>query len=141
MSLNYKMDGKYWLTPPQLYNDFNSEFSFDFDPCPCPRPENYNSLVVPWGKSNYVNPPFNLKDGPFGGPTAFARKAIEENKRGNGSVIVLPVRNYVNLLLEAGAELRPVGRVKWLECDTGEEWRSPSPICAFILKGHSPKGK
>ena len=133
MSLNYKMNGRFWLTPPQIYKELDREFQFDFDPCPFPRPEDYNSLVVPWGKSNYVNPPFNLKDGPHGGPTAFARKAIDENQRGNGSVLVLPVRNYVNLLLEAGAVLRPLGRVRWLECESGDEWKSPSPICAFIL--------
>jgi len=139
MSLNYKMNGRFWLTPPQIYKELDREFQFDFDPCPFPRLENYNSLEVPWGKSNYVNPPFNLKDGPYGGPTAFARKAIDENQRGNGSVLVLPVRNYVNLLLKAGAEARPMGRIRWLECETGKEWKSPSPICAFILKGHSPK--
>jgi len=56
------MKKRYWLTPKPIYNSLNEEFNFDFDPCPFPKPDGYNSLVVPWGKSNYVNPPFNLAD-------------------------------------------------------------------------------
>jgi hypothetical protein len=127
------MNKRYWLTPPEIYKKLNDEFNFDFDPCPCPRPENYNGLVVPWGSSNYINPPFRKKDSPFGGPTAFARKAIEEMKNGKTSVLLLPVQSYVNLLLEAGAELRSMGRVRFLEADTREPQKGPSPICCFIL--------
>ncbi|MGF1484752.1 MAG: hypothetical protein ACFBZ8_10360 [Opitutales bacterium] len=57
---------RYWLTPPKLKSQLDAEFGFDFDPCPCPRPAGYNSLVVPWGAVNYVNPPFLEKDAPFG---------------------------------------------------------------------------
>ena len=108
------MNERYWLTPPELYAKLDAEFTFDFDPCPYPRPEEYNSLVIPWGKSNYVNPPFCMKDAPFGGPSAFARKAIAERDAGNTSVIVLPLPNSLGLLLKAGAELRYVGKVHWL---------------------------
>lgn len=127
---------RYWLTPPSIFTKLNEEFRFDFDPCPCPRPEGYNSLIIEWGQSNYVNPPFRKHDGVDGqGPTAFVHKAIEENKKGKTVVLMLPVQSYVNLLLEAGAELRSMGRVKWLEADTKEPMKGPSPICCFILKG------
>jgi len=126
---------KYWLTPPEIYAALNDEFHFDFDPCPCPLPENYNALEVDWGKSNYVNPPFRKKDGPHGGPTAFVRKAIAEKEKGNTSVLMVPVQSYVNLLLEAGAELRSAGRVRWLEADTKDPIRNPSQILCAILKG------
>lgn len=140
---------RYWRTPPELYTALDSEFHFDFDPCPCPKPEGYDSLQVPWGKSNYVNPPFRphdgFRDGPqqailpeasMGvGPTAWVHKAIAEHKQGRGSVLVLPVQSYVMLLAAAGAEIRSLGRVRWREVDTGEPMKGPSPICAFILRG------
>ena len=37
-------------------------------------------------------------------PLTFARKAIDEQRKGKTSVILIPVQSYVNLLLEAGAE-------------------------------------
>lgn len=122
------MKKRYWLTPPGVYKKLDNEFHFDFDPCPCPKPDGYDSLLIEWGKSNYVNPPFRRADGVDGkGPTAFVRKAIEENKKGKTVVLMIPVQSYVNLLLEAGAEIRSAGRVKWLETDTGEPCKSPSP--------------
>lgn len=127
---------KFWLFPRDLYKKLDDEFHFDFDPCPCPRPEGYNSLLVPWGQSNFVNPPFRRHDGvDNAGPTAFARKAIAEAVEGKTSVLVLPVQSYVNLLLEAGAELSSLGRVKWVSADTGEPMAGPSPICQFVLRG------
>jgi len=128
------MDKRYWLTPPELYDRLNSEFQFDFDPCPCPLPAGYDGLNVEWGKSTYVNPPFRKKDGP--GPTAFVRKAIEEHKKGKSIVLILPVQSYINLLLEAGAELRSAGRVRYLDVDSREPQKSPSPNCLFILQSN-----
>lgn len=128
------MRKKYWLTPPEIYKALDSEFHFDFDPCPYPLPKMFNSLEMEWGNMNYVNPPFLKIDGKPAGPTAFARKAIEEMQRGRGSVLLLPVQSYVNLLLEAGAELRSMGRVRWLEAETKEPMRAPNPICCFVLK-------
>src|SRR5690606_26042089 len=69
---------RFWLTPPEFYASLNSEFNFDFDPCPFPRPAGYNSLTLPWGRSNYINPPFLKCDAPHGGPAAFVRKGIDE---------------------------------------------------------------
>lgn len=126
---------RYWKTPPELYRELDSEFGFDFDPCPCPRPEGYNSLVVPWGYMNYCNPPFRKTDGNTDGPTAFVRKAIAEKERGNSTVLLLPVQSYVNLLLEAGAELRSAGRTRFLEVETDEPLPGPSPTFLAILRG------
>lgn len=127
---------RYWITPPKLYQALDEEFAFDFDPCPFPRKDNYNSLELPWGRMNYCNPPFRKTDGNIHGPTAFVRKAIEEQQKGNSTVLLLPVQSYVNLLLEAGAELRSAGRTKFLEVETGEPLPSPSPTFLAILKGH-----
>lgn len=126
---------RFWKTPPDLMKALNEEFRFTNDVCPFPKPEDHNALLMPWGDSNFVNPPFRKADGGGFGPTAFVRKAIQEYKDfGKKSVIIIPTQSYVNLLLEAGAELRSCGRVKWLECDTNEPCKSPSPITMFILR-------
>ena len=119
------------MTPPDLYARLDAEFHFDFDPCPYPMLT--TGLKHDWGFVNFVNPPFRSKDG---SPTAFVRKAIEQQAKGKTSVLVLPTQSYVNLLLEAGAELRSLGRVKWLEVDTKEPMPGPSPITCFILRGN-----
>ena len=125
--------GQYWITPPDLYQKLDAEFHFDFDPCPYPYKK--DGIGIEWGQSNYVNPPFRAKDAHNGhGPTAFVRKAIEENKKGKQVVLIIPVQSYVNLLLEAGAELRSMGRVKWIDAISQKECVGPSSVCLFILR-------
>lgn len=124
---------RYWLMPPDLYNELNKEFQFDHDPCPFPKPKGFNGLVGEWGQMNFVNPPFRTVRGI--GPTAFVKKAIEQAEQGRSSVLVLPTAHYTNLLLEAGALLRSMGRIRWLEVDTKKPMPNPSPITAFILRG------
>ncbi len=125
---------EYWITPPELYEQLNDEFHFDFDPCPYP----YNGIdgtELDWGKSTYLNPPFRKSDGQNGkGPTAFIRKAIEENKKGKDVVVVINTNAFINMLIEAGAEMRSLGRVKWLDGKTREPWKSPSCTTCFILR-------
>jgi len=124
---------KYWLTPPALYNQLNNEFHFDFDPCPYPYQR--DGITAPWGKMNWVNPPFRTVDAINGhGPTAFARKAIDEQRKGKASVLILPVQSYVNLLIEAGAEIRPAGRVRWINANTQKPDPGPSTCCLFVLR-------
>ena len=126
----------YWLTPPDVLEALSVEYGpFDFDPCPYPIPDGFNGLEVPWGGMSYVNPPFRKHDGLNGlGPTAFVHKAIREQQEGRGSVLVLPVQSYVMHLAAAGAAIISMGRVRWLDVESGEPCKSPSPICAFILK-------
>jgi hypothetical protein len=126
---------RYWLTPPALYELLDEEFGFDFDPCPFPRNE-FNGLIVPWGSVNYVNPPFCKKDAPFGGPSAFARKAIWEQRLGKTSVIILPAPNSIGLLLQAGAELRNGGYVRWLDAETKEPCPVARPQVIAVLRGN-----
>jgi len=125
---------RFWLTPPDVYARLNDEFHFTFDPCPCPRPADYNSLAVPWGTANYVNPPFLHSDAPHGGPAAFARKAIAERDAGKTSVMILPVPWSIGLLMQAGAEIRYGGRVRWLEVDTGEPCGRNAPQVIAVLR-------
>lgn len=128
----------YWLTPPKLFADLTEEFDFDFDACPFPKPENFDGLSAPWGRSSYVNPPFGsiVQDGKKKGPTAWARKAIEEFKTGKDVVLVYPIDKWVLMLLEHASEVRNLGDVKWLST----EERKPGPgigrhVACFVLKG------
>jgi hypothetical protein len=123
---------KYWLTPPDLMKRLNSEFSFDFDPCPYPRPEGFNGLEVDWGKSNYVNPPFVAERG--NGVTAWTRKAITEAEKGNKTVLVFPLDKWILRLIDAGAELRNLGDVRWCAVEDGEAGKGIGRwLACFIL--------
>lgn len=137
-----RSSGRFWQTPPELYRKLNSEFQFDFDPFPYPLPRGWNALVMDWGRSNYINPPFRKGDAVGkGGAMAFVRKAIEEQRKGKTSVVVMPVHDYVTELLQAGAELRPLGRLPFLEVDSGEPAVHPPNVALFILRGKKSNPK
>jgi len=140
------VDGKhYWLTPPDLYAELDGEFGFDFDPCPYPLPAGFDGLTCEWGKSNYVNPPFGSiwHQGPNDrkplkkGPTAWMRKAIEEQRKGKLSVIVYPVDKWVLMMLDAGGvhTVRNLGDVRWLATEDGSTGKGTGRhIAMFILR-------
>lgn len=131
-------DGKhYWLTPPDLYTALQAEFGFDFDPCPWPRPEGFDGLLVEWGQSNYVNPPFN-------GPTAWVKKAIREYRSGKKVVFVFPIDKWVHMLLAEGAEVRNLKDVRWHATEDGSEGPGTGRwVAAFVLdpETNPPKAK
>ena len=132
-------DGKhYWLTPPELYRQLNDEFAFTFDPCPYPKPDNFDGLDAEWGESNYVNPPFGvvIHKGKKKGATAWARKCIEESKKGKKVVMVYPIDKWVLMLLEAGAKVRNLKDVKWIATEDGSVGPGTGRhIACFILEG------
>jgi len=132
-------DGKhYWLTPPDVYGQLDAEFSFTFDPCPYPLPEGFDGLTCEWGESNYVNPPFGsiMHEGKKKGPTAWARKAIEESKKGKDVVLVYPVDKWILMLIEAGAEVRNLRDIRWLATEDGTPGKGTGRhIACFVLKG------
>lgn len=137
-------DGKhYWLTPPELYRQLNDEFAFTFDPCPYPKPDNFDGLDAEWGESNYVNPPFGvvIHKGKKKGATAWARKCIEESKKGKKVVMVYPIDKWVLMLLEAGAKVRNLKDVKWIATEDGSVGPGTGRhIACFILDGDKQKG-
>jgi hypothetical protein len=132
-------DGKhYWLTPPELYNQLNEEFAFTFDPCPYPKPEDFDGLDAEWGESNYVNPPFGvvIHKGKKKGATAWARKCIEESKKGKKVVMVYPIDKWVLMLLQAGAKVRNLKDVKWIATEDGSVGPGTGRhIACFVLDG------
>lgn len=117
-----KQDGKhYWLTPPMVLAKLNDIHKFNFDPCPYPKPDNFDGLTNDWGESNYCNPPFGsiIHNGKKKGPTAWARKAIEENKKGKKVVLVYPIDKWILMLLEHGAKVSNLGDIKWIATEDG----------------------
>lgn len=131
-------DGKhYWITPPLLYEILDDEFEFDFDPCPYPLPEGFDGLKCDWGRSNYVNPPFGsiMHEGKRKGMTAWVRKAIAEHQAGKRVVMVYPLYKWVFMLINAGAEIRNLGDVRWLATEDQLPGKGTGRhIAAFILK-------
>ena len=112
----------YWLTPPLLLDKLNEEFHFDFDPCPYPLPDGFDGLLIEWGNSNYVNPPFGSytdKKGRKKGPTAWAKKAIHECKKGKKVVFVYPIDKWVLKMIEIGAEIRNLKDIHWHATEDG----------------------
>jgi hypothetical protein len=72
-----------WATPDYLYEELNNEFNFDFDPCPLRA--DFDGLAIEWGRSNFVNPPYNREDKP-----KFIEKAFTEWKKGKTCVLLIP---------------------------------------------------
>lgn len=138
-----KQDGKhYWLTPQKLMEDLEHEFKFDFDPCPFPKPDDFDGLTCDWGLSNYVNPPFgsimhqgpNDKNPKKKGPTAWARKSIEEFKKGKKVVMVYPIDKWLLMLLEHVTEVRNFKDVKWCATEDGSPGKGIGRhVACFIL--------
>lgn len=133
-----KKDGKhYWLTPPDLMTRLQAEFCFDFDPCPHPKPEDFDGLSAEWGYCNYVNPPFGvvMQNGKKKGATAWARKCIEEYRKGKTVVMVYPIDKWVLMLLDEGAEVRNLKDVKWHSTEDGSAGPGTGRhIACFILR-------
>ena len=108
-----------WKTPPELFESLDNEFSFDFDPCPLNHNvEEWDGLQIEWGKRNFVNPPYSRKL-----KELFVKKAIEESKKGNLCVLLLPVSTSTKLfhdyILPNKKEIRFLrGRVKFIGINT-----------------------
>ena len=105
---------------------------------PCPLPADFDGLTCEWGKSNYVNPPFGSiwHKGKKKGPTAWVRRAIEEQAKGKGTVLVYPVDKWVLMLLGAiGTEVRNLGDVRWCATEDGLPGKGIGQhIAMFVLK-------
>ena len=85
-----------WLLQKLTAAHFGSEQPFD----PCPNDPQFDGLTVPWQPKTFVNPPFNQM-------AVWLTKAVEEGKRGNHIVFLLPARistKYFHKLLVPAAK-------------------------------------
>lgn len=114
-----------WETPKELIQDLAKEFgAFEFDPCPLNHNiemEGWDGLETSWFKTNFINPPYSRKL-----KEAFVKKGIEESKKGNLCVFLLPVSTSTKLfheyILPNASEVRFLkGRVKFKGYNTKGE--------------------
>lgn len=114
-----------WETPKEFYDELDAEFHFDFDPCPINYGEitpDKDGLLIPWGKSNYINPPYSRKL-----KEAFVKRAVEEAKNDAICVMLLPVSTSTALFHDVikpnAKEIRFVrGRISFKGINTKGEY-------------------
>lgn len=87
--------GDDWKTPGWFYDKLNEKYHFDFDPCPYQADFDGLSPECIWGRSNFINPPYSrdLKE-------KFILRAVEESKKGNLCVMLLPVSTSTKIFHE-----------------------------------------
>ena len=112
-----------WEIPKELSSELNDEFHFDFDPCPLNA--DFDGLLVDWGKSNFINPPYNRVDKP-----KFIKKAYDEWKKGKTCVLLIPsatgTKQFHELILP-NAEIRFIkGRVAFKGYNTKGQYVTSS---------------
>jgi hypothetical protein len=100
-----------WETPADFLKELKDEFGEMWDPCPL-EPHG-DSLVLPWKKKNFINPPYSLKL-----KRLFVEKACEEAKEGKLCVCLLPVSTSTKLFHDVikpnAKEIRFInGRIKF----------------------------
>jgi hypothetical protein len=127
------------LTPDEMWEDYQKRYPGIVDICPYPRKPGYDALKVPWHKINYANIPFGTtideKTGRKVGPTAWAKKGIIEQEKGNSTLYTFPVDCFLYLLIKAGAVITPRGPVNWVAIEDGSSGPSGRNIVDIFLPG------
>lgn len=105
-------NSNHWQTPQWLYDELDREFNFDFDPCP--NYADFDGLIIDWGHSNFINPPYDRVNKP-----KFIQKAYSEWKKGKTCVLLIPsatgTKQFHDLILP-NAEIRFLkGRIAFVK--------------------------
>jgi len=121
-------------TPPDLYASLDAEFHFDYDPCPLRA--QFDGLARPWGKSNYINPPYNRRDKP-----KFIQRAYDEWKKGNTCVLLIPAATSTKQfheLIYPHAEIRFLeGRVRFYKDGAPMKGKGKHDSMVVIFRGQA----
>ena len=124
MNVHFSSITDNWNTPKDFYEGLNEEFNFDFDPCP--QDPTFDGLIIDWGKSNFVNPPYSQI-------TKWIEKGWRESRRGKVVVMLIPSRTdtrwWHNYCMRA-REIRFIkGRLKF----SGYKNSAPFPSAIIIF--------
>lgn len=95
----------HWETPSWLYWQLNKEFKFTLDPCPLNS--TFDGLSIEWGRSNFINPPYNRFDKP-----KFIQKAFDEFNSGKSSVLLIP---SVTGTIQFHEIIKPFAQVRFIK--------------------------
>ena len=136
-----------WETPQGLFETYNREFNFDTDVA-CneknAKCKNFltDSLGKEWGRSNWCNPPYSLVK-------EFCRKAVDEQRKGNLTVMLIPARTDTKFFHDycygkPSIEIRFLkGRIKFISPDgslirKGASNSAPFPSMIVIFNPLTP---
>lgn len=116
-----------WKTPKALYDRLNAIFKFDTDPCPAGKVfDGKDGLNMPWGKRNFVNPPYGHM------LCKWVKKAYEESKKKKLVVLLIPSRTntryWHDYVMKADEIWLVKGRIKF---DNVKVAPFPSAIIVF----------
>ena len=112
-----------WRTPQWLFNYFDRFHHFKLDVaaedgnalCSAYYTEEENGLIQPWTSSNWCNPPYS-------NIMPWVEKAIEEQKKDNHTVLLLPADPSVKWFRRAWEHAQRVtfisGRVSFINAET-----------------------
>ena len=125
MSVHFSSQTDHWSTPKEVYEELNKEFNFDFDPCKLHSP--IDGLTIPWGKSNFINPPYS-------DISNWLKKGFQEWVDEKVCVFLIPSRTdtrwWHDYVMKA-TEIRFIkGRLKF----GGAKNSAPFPSCIVIFK-------
>ena len=129
MKYNYTSESINWGTPKHIKDKYLDYF----DPCPYPKPE-WNGLEIEWKDKNFVNPPF--KD-----CKKWAKKCMDEYKRGKEVILLIPVRTsskYFHEMILPFARLEFLqGKIRFINLDDSADisnnsgFKDPIMLCHF----------
>lgn len=115
-----------WKTPKAFFQALDAEFSFDFDPCP-PNPK-FDGLSVSWGKSNFVNPPYNEL-------SKWLSRGYKEHQMGNKVVFLIPSRTDTKWWHEIVMKADEIRFIKGRLTFEGAKSNAPFPSCVVVFLG------
>ena len=132
-----------WGTPKALLDILDSQYTFSrnpdgslFDPCPIDwHPATHpDGLEIDWAPSTFVNPPYN-------GVAEWVRKASNEARKGNQSVLLLNAATdsvwfHTCCYKQPGVEVRFLrGRVPFIDPENPRyRVANPSPSMLVIFR-------